>query len=496
MNDNTIINMKNITKKFPGVLALDDVDLEVNKGEIHVLLGENGAGKSTLMKILTGAYQKTSGSILLDGDEITLSNPRHAMDLGITMIYQEFNLAPHLSVQENMFLGREMQNGILLNDKEMYQETKKVLNKLNVQISPKEKIKNLSVAYQQMVEIGKAVSVNAKVIIMDEPTAALTTEEKEMLFKIIHQLKSEGRSIIYISHLLEEIKQVGDRVTILRDGKKIDTLPAMTEPDILIELMVGREIQELYPKRNAEIGLEKLRVENLCHKNIISDISFSVRAGEVLGIAGLVGSGRTEILRAIFGVDSISSGEIYVENSKVKINSPKDAINYGIGLVPESRKEQGLALDLAVDANISLTTLDNYIRHGLINKNQERKIAVKYKNELNIKTPSLKQKVKYLSGGNQQKVVISKWLCSNSSILFFDEPTRGIDVGAKREIFKVINMLAEQGTAIIMVSSYLPEILAMSDRIVVMSNGKMTGELITNETSQEEVMKYATQNMS
>ncbi len=496
MNDNTIINMKNITKKFPGVLALDDVDLEVKKGEIHVLLGENGAGKSTLMKILTGAYQKTSGSILLDGDEITLSNPRHAMDLGITMIYQEFNLAPHLSVQDNMFLGREMQNGILLNDKEMYQETKKVLDKLNVQISPKEKIKNLSVAYQQMVEIAKAVSVNAKVIIMDEPTAALTSEEKDMLFKIIHQLKSEGRSIIYISHLLEEIKQVGDRVTILRDGKKIDTLPAMTEPDILIELMVGREIQELYPKRNAEIGLEKLRVENLCRKNIISDISFSVRAGEVLGIAGLVGSGRTEILRAIFGVDPISSGEIYVENSKVTINSPKNAINYGIGLVPESRKEQGLALDLAVDANISLTTLDNYIRHGLINKNQEREIAVKYKDELNIKTPSLKQKVKYLSGGNQQKVVISKWLCSNSNILFFDEPTRGIDVGAKREIFKVINMLAEQGTAIIMVSSYLPEVLAMSDRIVVMSNGKMTGELVTSETSQEEVMKYATQNMS
>ncbi|WP_330165230.1 sugar ABC transporter ATP-binding protein [Iocasia frigidifontis] len=496
MSDNLVINMKNITKQFPGVLALDNVDLEVKKGEIHVLLGENGAGKSTLMKVLTGAYQKSSGKIFLNGKEINLENPRHAMDLGISMIYQEFNLAPHLTVQENIFLGRESSSNILLDDKEMYRQTRKILDRLNVNISPKEKVKNLSVAYQQMVEIAKAVSINAQVIIMDEPTAALTAEEKNILFDIIRQLKSEGRSIIYISHLLEEIKQVGDQVTILRDGRKIDTVAASTDPDRLIELMVGREIKELYPKRNVKIGSEKLRVENLSRRNVISKVSFSVREGEILGIAGLVGSGRTEILRAIFGVDPITTGKIYVDNKEVKINSPKDAIEYGIGLVPESRKEQGLALDLAVDENISLSTLDNYIRHGLIYKQEERRIAAKYKDELKIKTPSLNQKVKFLSGGNQQKVVISKWLCSKSEILFFDEPTRGIDVGAKREIFKVMNMLAEQGTAIIMVSSYLPEILAMSDRIVVMSNGVMTGEIDGSEATQEKIMKYATRNMS
>lgn len=496
MPQDLIIEMKNIVKKFPGVKALDNVDLDVRKGEIHVLLGENGAGKSTLMKILTGAYTKTSGKIFLEGKEIELENPQYAMDLGISMIYQEFNLAPQLSIKDNLFLGREKSKGFLMNDKKMYEECKKSLEKLNLDISPETKIKDLGVAKQQMVEIAKAISVDAKIIIMDEPTAALTNEEKEILFGVIHQLKNEGRAIIYISHLMEEINSVGDRVTILRDGLKMDTVPATTSSEKLIELMVGRKINDLYPERNAIIGDTVLEVSGLERKGILEDINFDLREGEILGVAGLVGSGRTELVRAIFGADPIESGTIKINNKEYKIDSPKDAIDLGLALVPESRKEHGLALDLSVAENITLSTLDSFVKKGFVQKDKETEVSEKYKNDLRIKTPSLKQKVMFLSGGNQQKVVISKWLCSNSKILFFDEPTRGIDVGTKQEIYKIMNSLAENGNSIIMISSYLPEVLAISDRILVMSNGKMTGILDATNTSQEEIMKYATMNMN
>lgn len=492
------VNMKNITKKFPGVTALKNVDFNVKPGEVHVLVGENGAGKSTLMKILTGAYSKTSGELYIEGNQVKINNPYHALNLGISMIYQEFNLARDLNIQNNIFLGREkMKNGKmkLLDENKMYKESKKILNKLNIEVDPKRKIKNLGIAQQQMVEIVKALSVNARVIIMDEPTASLTEDETENLFKVIKQLREDGISIIFISHQLEEVSEIGDRVTVLRDGKKIDTMSASIKENKIVELMVGRSIDEFFPTRHQKIGKEILRVDNLSRNNELKNISFNVYKGEVLGIAGLVGAGRTELVRAIFGADPIDEGQIFVNGKKVNINSPGEAIREGLGLLPESRKEHGLALDLSVKENITLSNLDDYIKKGIINKDKEMEIANKYIKEVQIKTPSENQKVKYLSGGNQQKVVVAKWLSRNCDILFFDEPTRGIDVGAKKEIYNIINELVENGTTVIMVSSYLPEVLGMSDRILVMSEGEITGELDIEEATQEKIMSYAAMNV-
>ncbi|ACL69711.1 sugar ABC transporter ATP-binding protein [Halothermothrix orenii] len=498
MNYEIAVKMEKITKVFPGVKALDQVDLEVKKGEVHVLLGENGAGKSTLMKILTGVYSRTEGEIYIDGQKVEIQNTKKAMELGISMIYQEFNLAPHLNVQENIFLGREpFKNKLLgyIDEEKMYKESKRVLKRLGVNISPESKIKDLGVAQQQMVEIAKALSLNSKIIIMDEPTAALTDEEKENLFEVIKQLKNEGISIIYISHYIEEINRIGDRVTVLRDGRKIDVVPGSTDPDKLISLMVGRDVDELFPKEKVDIKGETLRVENISRGKILKNISFTARKGEIVGIAGLVGSGRTELLRAIFGADKIDSGKIFVNGNQVEINSPGDAIELGLALVPESRKEHGLNLGMSVKDNITLTHLKEYVNNIFINNDKEEKVGKEFVNNLRIKTPSIEQKVKYLSGGNQQKVVIAKWLSRKCNILFFDEPTRGIDVGAKAEIFELMNRLVSNGATIIMVSSYLPEVLAMSDRILVMSRGEITGELSSKEATQEKIMHYATMNV-
>lgn len=494
MTDDVILRMEGITKEFPGVKALDNVNLEVKRGEVHILLGENGAGKSTLMKILTGVYERDSGQVIFKGKPFKVKSFREAQDAGISIIYQEFNLIPYLSIAENIFIGREPVNKAGLIDwSKMNSEAKRILNSLGVHLNPKEIVASLGVAQQQMIEIAKALSVDAYIIVMDEPTAALTEKEIKELFKAIKQLKSQGRSIIYISHRLEEVHQIGDRATVLRDGQYVGTVDlAETSIDKLISMMVGRTLTEKFPKKVANIGEDALVVRNLSRKGKLYNISFHVRKGEILGVAGLMGAGRTELMRAIFGADPKDSGEIYIDGKKVEIHSPHDAIKYGIGFLTEDRKEQGLVLDLSVRENITLANIGGVMDKMFVNKAKEEEICKKYIANLFIKTPSPEQKVKFLSGGNQQKVVLAKWLFTKSKVLIFDEPTRGIDVKAKVEIYKLMNQLAEQGVAIIMISSELPEILGMSDRIIVMHEGRITGELTREEATQEKIMHYAT----
>lgn len=494
MTENDIIlEMKHIGKTFPGVVALDDVHFELRKGEVHIVLGENGAGKSTLMKILSGAYQKSQGQIILQGREIEIRNPKHAQELGISIIYQEFNLIPHLTAGENIFLGREptISAGVI-HQKSIFEAAQTILNDLGVEINARQLVKDLGVAQQQMVEVAKALSLNAKILIMDEPTSALTEHEIKELFATIHKLKENGVSIIYISHRLEELFEIGDRVTVLRDGKYIGTynIKEVSKPE-LIRMMVNRELTEQFPKQKAKIGEEILRVENLKREGVLKNISFSLCRGEVLGISGLLGSGRTELARAIFGVDKIDSGRIYVKSQLQKIKSPRNAINLGIGFLTEDRKSQGLFLILPVKENICLPSVDRLSKLGIMNAKEEEQQAYHYLKELRIKTPSLNQKVMFLSGGNQQKVVLSKWLCCQADIFIFDEPTRGIDVGSKVEIYQLMNRLTEAGVAIIMISSELPEILGMSDRILVMHQGKITGEFTTEEATQEKILHCA-----
>jgi ribose transport system ATP-binding protein len=489
------LEMRNISKQYPGVRALDDVSLSVGVGEIHALLGENGAGKSTMMKILAGAQSKDGGEILLNGQVVQIDSPQKAMSLGISIIYQEFNLVPYLSAGENIYLGREPRAAIpgFVDFKKLYADAQEVLNKLGVKIDARAPVNTLSVAGQQMVEIAKATSKKSKIIVMDEPSATLTDHELRALFRLMLQLKSEGVSIVYISHRLEEIVEVCDRATIMRDGRHVTTrdVKDLTREEI-IRLMVGRELKDAIPKVAAEQGDVALEVKHLTRKGVLHDVSFTVRKGEVLGIAGLVGAGRTETARVIFGADPIDSGTIEVFGKPVRIKSPQDAIKHGIGLVTEDRKQQGLVLGMAVRENTTLANLDFLSSLGFIRRGQEREVAEKYRGDLAIKTPNIEQTVHNLSGGNQQKVVLAKWLFTGSKILIFDEPTRGIDVGAKSEIYKLMNELAKNGVAIIMISSELPEVLGMSDRIIVMHEGRLTGELSRADATQEKIMHLAT----
>jgi len=497
--------MKGITKDYPGVRALDDVKLEVKRGEVHALVGENGAGKSTLIKILAGAVRKDEGDMFFDGANVEINSPQEAQRLGMSVIYQEFNLVPHLSVSENIFLGRDMTRTLLriLNRKQEERKAEEILSRLGVKLDPRTPVNRLGVAQQQIVEIAKALSADCLtsfrgerrglLIAMDEPSSALTEREIKSLFALIRKLKSEGVSIIYISHRIDEVFQIADRVTILRDGRWISTFPVdEISKDELIEMMVGRKLKERSPKSKAVIGREILSLRSITRKGIIEDISFSLREGEILGITGLVGSGRTEVARVIFGADEVDEGEIYFDGNKVEIKSPIDAIKMGISLLTEDRKAYGLILDMTVRENITLASLRNFSKFSVVERHQEQEVADRFIHELRIKTPSREQITRNLSGGNQQKVVLSKWLLANSKVVIFDEPTKGIDVGAKVEIYHLMNQLAESGVGIIMISSELPEVLGMSDRIIVMHEGRIKAELAAENATQTRIMAYAT----
>jgi ribose transport system ATP-binding protein len=490
---NPVLEMKNIRKTFPGVIALDDVNFTLSPGEVHILLGENGAGKSTLVKIISGAYQKSAGRLILDGKEVEIKNPRHAQQLGISIIYQEFNLIPKLSAAENIFLGREfpLSPGVI-DQKKVHDKAQSLLDDLGVTINAHHLVGDLGVAQKQMVEVAKALSLDAKIIIMDEPTSALTKNEIVELFATIKKLKKRGVSIIYISHRLEELSEIGDRVTVLRDGKYIGThrIAKMNHHD-LIKMMVDRDLTEQFPKQKQQIGDEILRIENLNRKGSLNDISFTLNHGEILGVAGLLGSGRTELARVIFGADKIDSGKIYVDGKLQIVNNPKKAINLDIGYLSEDRKTEGLVLDLSVQSNVCLASLEQFSKFGVINSKKEIRAASKYVKDLRIKTPGLNQKVLFLSGGNQQKVVVSKWLCSNAKVLIFDEPTRGIDVGSKVEIYQLMNRLTAEGAGILMISSELAEIIGMSDRVMVMRQGSIAGIYDRDEVTQEKILQSA-----
>lgn len=487
------LHMQHISKTFPGVIALDDVDFELRKGEVQILLGENGAGKSTLMKILSGAYQAGSGKIVLNGQEIEIKSPKHAQMLGISIIYQELNLVPQLSSAENIFLGREPVTipGVV-DHAAMQKRAASILNGLGVSIDVRRPVRELSIAEQQMVEVAKAISLDARILIMDEPTSALTEREIAELFARIRQLKESGVSIVYISHRMEELFEIGDRVTVLRDGRNVGTCQIKeVSREQLIRLMANRELTNQFPKVSATKGTEALRVENLKTKDKLTDINFTLYRGEVLGVAGLLGSGRTELARAIFGADPIEAGKIYLNGRPLHIRSPRQAINSRIGFLTEDRKSEGLVLALSVRDNICLASLNQFSRLGIVNSKTESRTAQSYVKELRIKTPGIKQKAVNLSGGNQQKVVLSKWLSSNADILIFDEPTRGIDVAAKAEIYELMNQLTQKGVAVLMISSELPEIIGMSDRILVMSGGRINGEFAAGEATQEKILHCA-----
>lgn len=495
--DTTILKMDNITKRFPGVLALDNVSFNLRRGEVHALLGENGAGKSTLMKVLSGVHIPNDGQISFEGQHVKLTSPISAQEKGIAIIHQEFNLFPELSVAENIFIGREFRgnNRWLLDDASQVDAAQALLDKLNLKISPHTLVEKLTVAQQQMVEIAKALSVNAKILIMDEPTAALTESEIKSLFKVTNMLKSQGVGIVYISHRLEELVQIADRATVMRDGCFIGTVDyAATTIDELIAMMVGRNLGDIFPKRRNKPSKEiVLDVKNLNRKGVLHDINFNLKRGEILGFSGLMGAGRTEVARALFGADAIDSGEISLFGKPVTITNVHKAIELGIGYLTEDRKKEGLALGLSVNVNTMLSSYKQFSnKFGIIDEQACFNTSDDLKEKLKIKTPDLDQLAGNLSGGNQQKIIIAKWICKNTEILIFDEPTRGIDVGAKLEIYELINKLTEQGKSIIVISSELPEILGMCDRILVMRGGRITGELESERATQENIMKYAT----
>lgn len=490
-----ILTMKDIDKSFPGVHALDHVNFEVKRGEVHALMGENGAGKSTLMKVLTGIYTKDSGTITYEGKETEFHNTREAQDAGVVIVHQELNMLGHLTVAQNIFIGREFKTGIKIDDKKMNEEAKKLFDRLHIDIDPTETMSDLTVGKQQMCEIAKAISHEAKVIIFDEPSAALTEAEIEELFKIIRDLREQDLGIVYISHRMDEIKVITDRVTVMRDGTYVGTLitKECTKDDI-INMMVGRVIYE-DPKTVSTVPADApvvLKVDHLNAGKMVQDVSFELRKGEILGFSGLMGAGRTETARAIFGADPKESGDIYINGEKVTINNPQDAVKCGIGYLSEDRKRYGIVVQKTVAENSTMACLENFMSGLFINKKAEKKIAQDYVESLATKTPSVDQLVVNLSGGNQQKVVIAKWLINDCDILIFDEPTRGIDVGAKNEIYKLMNKLASEGKSIIMISSEMTEILRMSDRIVVMCEGRKTGEVKIEEATQEVIMNMAT----
>lgn len=491
-----LIELKGVSKVFPGVKALDSIDLEIQPGEIHGLIGENGAGKSTLIKILTGAYKNDSGKIFVEGKETVIQSPKYAMDLGINAIYQELNIMPDLKVVDNIFMGREIKTNNkkgMLDIKTMTEKARVLLKELGQNIDPKMNIAELGMGHQQMVEIAKSLCIDTKLLIMDEPTSSLSEREVRELMKTIKGLKEKGIAVIFISHRLPEIFEICDRVTVMRDGKKIKTLNTeeLTE-DELIRLMVGRSLEQQFPKIKTEIGEEVLRVENLKREGVFENISFKLRRGEILGMAGLVGAGRTEVVRAIFGADPIDDGKVYIKGREVKIKSPRDAMNNGIAFLTEDRKSQGLILGNTIDFNMSISCYEKFKNSGLLNLKEIKKSAEENIRKLKISPPNPSFLAGQLSGGNQQKVVIGKWLNTDADIFIFDEPTRGIDVGAKVEVYNIMNKLVSEGVAVIMISSELPEVIGMSDRVIVMSEGRLTGEINREDLSQENIMKAAT----
>lgn len=493
---NTLLKIENVSKSFPGVKALSNVELTLHAGEVLALVGENGAGKSTLMKILSGIYKKDEGSITFLGKEIEVLSPKHAQELGISIIHQELNLMKDLTVAQNIFIGREpkMAN-LFVRDKKLNQDTKELFERLKIQLDPKTKVQHLSVAKQQMVEIAKALSFDAKIIVMDEPTTALTDAEIDALFEIIDDLRAKGVGIIYISHRMDELKRISDRVMIMRDGCYIDTLEMQgIDMNYVIKLMVGREVYiESKPQTDSNREEKILEVRNVSTKSQLRNVSFDLHKGEILGFAGLMGAGRTEIARVIFGADKCTVGEIYLHGEQVKIKTPADAVKLGIGYLSEDRKQYGLLVNMDVKSNIVLPTIRNFqSQMGVINNKKIKSISYDFIKRLNIKTPSVDQEIRLLSGGNQQKIVIAKWLYRNCDVLIFDEPTRGIDVGAKGEIYKLLDELASEGKAIIMISSELPEILRMSHRIMVMAEGEIRAVLNAEDATQELIMRYAT----
>ena len=493
MNSN-IFEMQKISKKFPGVQALDKVDFNCRHGEVHALVGENGAGKSTLMKILAGAYRQDEGKMIVKGQEVSFSGPREAQKKGITTIYQEFNLVPELTVAENIFLGREpVKKAILVDTSLLYEQSKKLLAELGASVDPRMKVKNLSVAEQQMVEISKALSLNASIIIMDEPSAVIAGKELSSLYGIVRSLRAGGKAVVYISHRLEEIFEIADRATVLKDGELVGTVrPKDVDKPSIVKMMVGRSLSETFPPKNCGEKKELLSLKRVYQGKFLKDITLSVYSGEILGIAGLVGSGRTELARVVFGADPMDSGEIYYNGEKIPENNPRIAIAHGIGFVPEDRKKEGLVECLSVSKNMTLLILDKIRKWIFIQKGKEEKIANGSIKQFNISTPGIDQEIQYLSGGNQQKVILAKWINANPKLIIMDEPTRGIDVGAKAEIYSLMRELAKEGSAIVMISSELPEIIGMSDRVVVMHEGQIMGELPALEATEERIMMMAT----
>jgi ribose transport system ATP-binding protein len=502
MSDELLIRMQGIDKAFPGVQALKDARFELRPGEVHALVGENGAGKSTLMKVLTGVYQKDAGTIEVEGRVVNVANPRAGRNLGISMIHQELALANHLTVAQNIFLGREPRGRLsfVVDDKEQVRQTAELVDRLGLKLDPTAKCGDLKVAQQQMVEIAKALSFDASVLIMDEPTAALTDTEIEELFRIIRSLREQGRGIVHISHRLEELRQISDRVTVMRDGQHVDTVNTQDASiDEVISMMVGRTIFEEAPRVPADADEQPyvLEVRGLSRGRAVQDVSFGLRQGEILGIAGLVGAGRTELARLIFGADQKDAGEIDIKGQPVVIRNPAEAVELGIAYLSEDRKRYGLTLGLDLETNIALASFTKLLKSfSRVDTGKTKAAAEERVEELDIKTPGISQKARNLSGGNQQKVVIAKWLTAEMDVLIFDEPTRGIDVGAKQEIYHLLNELAAEGKSIIMISSELPEILRMSHRILVMCEGRLTGQLTAAEADQEKVMTLATQRES
>lgn len=489
-----IVEAKHVTKSFSGVKALDDVSFNLKAGEVMALLGENGAGKSTLMKILSGVYTRDYGEIKILGENVGNLTPKKAQELGVAIIHQEISMCPHLSVTENIFLGREKSHLDILSNKEMNKEAKKILDRMNIDIPPDTIVGELSVSKQQMIEIAKAVSTNARILIMDEPTSALTSREIDELFEIIERLKKDGCGIVYISHRLEELQHIVDRVTIMRDGKYITSMnfedTTMTE---IISNMVGREIKEKFPRVTCKRGKKILEIKNLRSGKSVKNVNFNLYEGEIVGIAGLVGAGRTETTRAIFGMDPKESGEIILDGKNIKINKPLDAIKAGIVLAPEDRKKDGLCTKLSIRENVSLPNLDLLCsKFGVVNKKKEKEMTNKAVNDFKVKLASIELNAGSLSGGNQQKIVVGKWLARNSRVVIFDEPTRGIDVAVKVEIYNLMNKLKQEGIGVLFISSELPEIMGISDRILVMCDGRITGELDIKEATQDLILEYAT----
>ncbi len=488
-----LAELRNISKSFPGVKALDNVSFDIRAGEVHALLGENGAGKSTLMKILSGVYIKDEGQLFVGGKEVEFAKPKDAQLAGIGIVHQELNLCRHLTVAENISLGNEPSHGGLLSTKVIKQTARDVLKRLDLDLDPDTIVGHLPVSKQQMVEIAKVLATDAKVIIMDEPTSALTDKEIEELFRIINLLKSQGHGIIYISHRLEELQYITDRITIMRDGQYITTMNFKdTNLEEIIGKMVGRSLEEKFPHVECKRGDEVLKVKHICSDQdvAVKDVSFTAYRGEIIGFAGLMGAGRTELMRAIFGAEK-KTGEIFVNGKEVKIHSPGDAINAGIVMAPEDRKKDGLCLRMTVKENMTLPNLSVVNKGMLLKDSKERKVTEDMVKSLRIKTPTINQKVINLSGGNQQKIVVGKWLVRDAQVVIFDEPTRGIDVGAKVEIYNLMNELKKQGIGVIFVSSELPEVLGMADRVLVMAEGVLTADLRKEDTNQEEIMKYA-----